>query len=94
MGEYFLTTTVDKLVPPNEKFVKNISLEHMLYFDQYKGVSYKNSSTLNGQVNYQKGIFFIKDDGSSMTISISYPEHLDTQIEDDFDRFVTSLTLR
>lgn len=99
----FLATIPGELMKPGASLKKTLLSERMIFFDEYEGVAYKNSYMLTRNIPdsnlverdfiYQKGIFFVKNDGTSIQVSINYPSSMDEEIDDIYKSFVESLTL-
>ena len=66
----------------------------MLFFEKYLGAQYINSSIIDGVEYYHKGIIFIREDGSTIQVSMNYPKDKDLEITKRYNAFFESLKLK
>ncbi len=91
---YFMKTTIEKLVPSGATDVSVLASEPIIFFDEYAGMKYKNSSNIGGVEYYHKGIFFVRGDGATVQVSMNYPKVKDSEMIEKYNNFIKSLKLK
>jgi uncharacterized integral membrane protein len=93
-NEYFLDIVTNDIALYSGSGGEVISSDRMVFFKKYDGVSYKNLFNSNENKFFSKGIFFIKDDGTTVQVSVNYPEYLDGEMNKKYENFINSLILK
>lgn len=71
-----------------------IASERMQFDEKFEGVNYKSAFNLDGERYYSTGVFFVREDGSTIQVSVNYPSLMDDEMQDKPKKFIESLVVK